>query len=51
MEKSFSDMERNSSKVNGNPDCVKLYIHVPWRSGYIAVHFNIGIMTNDSYIL
>lgn len=51
MAKSNSDMERNSRKVNGNPDLAKLYIHIPWRSGYVAVHFNIGIMMNDSCIL
>lgn len=45
-------MERSTRKVNGNPEVVKLYIGVPWRSGYIAIymHFDIGIVANDGCI-
>lgn len=44
-------MERNTRKVKNKPDLVEMYIYAPQSSGYIAVHFNIGIRTNDSCTL
>jgi len=44
-------MERNVNIVKNNPDLAKSYIHNPYRSGYIVIHFNIEIRTNENCTL